>query len=124
MYKIFTKDYPYNQGGFPGGSDSKKICLECGRLGFDCLEKEMATHYSILAHRIPWTEEPGQLLSMGLQRFRHDWATNALTIKAVYGEGRSRNGYSMKSNCDKHVQLNVKFWRQNDSVRWSYFEQK
>ena len=36
------------------------------------LEKEMATHSSILAWRIPWTEEPGGLQSMGLQRVRHD----------------------------------------------------
>ena len=38
----------------------------------DPLEKEMATHSSILAWRIPWTEEPGGLQSMGLQRIRHD----------------------------------------------------
>ena len=38
----------------------------------DLLEKEMATHYSILAWKIPWTEEPGRLQSMGLQRVRHD----------------------------------------------------
>ena len=36
------------------------------------LEKEMATHSSILAWRIPWTEEPGGLQSMGLQRVRHN----------------------------------------------------
>ena len=36
----------------------------------------MATHSSILAWRIPWTEEPGGLQSMGSQRIRHDWATN------------------------------------------------
>ena len=36
------------------------------------LEKGMATHSSILAWRIPWTEEPGGLQSMGLQRVRHD----------------------------------------------------
>ena len=41
----------------------------------DPLEKEMATHYSILAWKIPWTEEPGGLQTMGLQRVRHDWAT-------------------------------------------------
>ena len=40
------------------------------------LESGMATHPSILAWRIPWTEEPGGLQSMGLQRVRHDWATN------------------------------------------------
>ena len=38
----------------------------------DPLEKEMATHYSILAWRIPWTEEPGGLLSVGSLRVRHD----------------------------------------------------
>ena len=36
------------------------------------LEKEMATHSSILAWRIPWTEEPGRLQSMGSKRVRHD----------------------------------------------------
>ena len=38
----------------------------------DPLEKGMATHSSILAWRIPWTEEPGGLQSMGLQRVGHD----------------------------------------------------
>ena len=38
----------------------------------DPLEKEMATHSSILAWRIPWTGEPGGLQSMGLQRVRQD----------------------------------------------------
>jgi len=38
----------------------------------DLLEKEMATHSGILAWRIPWTEEPGGLQPMGLQRVRHD----------------------------------------------------
>ena len=36
------------------------------------LEKEMATHFSILAWRIPWAEEPGELQFMRLQRVRHD----------------------------------------------------
>ena len=40
----------------------------------DPLEKGMATHCSMLAWRIPWTEEPGRLQSMGLQRVRHYWA--------------------------------------------------
>ena len=38
----------------------------------DPLEKGMATHSSILAWEIPWTEEPGRLQSMGLQRVGHD----------------------------------------------------
>ena len=38
----------------------------------DTLEKGMVTHSSIFAWRIPWTEEPGRLQSMGLQKVRHD----------------------------------------------------
>ena len=53
----------------------------------DPLEKRMVIYSSILAWRIPWTEEPGGLQSMGLQRVRHDWSdltysftlTNSLT---------------------------------------------
>ena len=45
----------------------------------DSLEKRMATLPSITAWRIPWTEESGGLQSMGLQRVRHDWATNTQT---------------------------------------------
>ena len=41
----------------------------------DSLEKGIATHSSILAWRIPWTEEPGGLQSVGLQRVRQDWMT-------------------------------------------------
>ena len=47
----------------------------------DPLEKEMATHSSTLAWKIPWTEEPGRLQSMGSQRVRHDWATSLLPLR-------------------------------------------
>ena len=42
----------------------------------DPLEKEMAIHSSTIAWKIPWTEEPGRLQSMGWQRVGHDWATS------------------------------------------------
>ena len=61
--------------GFPGGSDSKEsACRDLGRsLGQeDPLEKGMATHSSILAWRIPLTEEPGGFQSVESQRVRHD----------------------------------------------------
>ena len=45
----------------------------------DLLEKELASHSSILAWRIPWTEEPVGLQSMVLQRVRNDWITNTHT---------------------------------------------
>ena len=54
--------------GFPGGSDGK----ECAPGREDPLEKEMATHSSILGWRIPWTEEPGKSQSMGSQGVGHD----------------------------------------------------
>ena len=47
------------------------------------LEKEMATHSNTLAWKIPWTEKPGRLQSMGLQRVRQDWTTS-LTLDTYY----------------------------------------
>ena len=63
--------------GFPGGSDGKESPsrqeTRVQALGQeDPLEKEMATHSSILAWRIPWTEESGGLLSKGSQTVRHN----------------------------------------------------
>ena len=49
----------------------------------DPLEKEMATHSSTLAWKIPWTEEPGRIQSMRLQRVRRDWATSLLTLRVT-----------------------------------------
>ena len=63
---------------FAGGSDGKVSAYNVGEtqvqtLGQeDPLEKGMATHSSIFAWKISWTEEPGRLQSMGLQRVRHD----------------------------------------------------
>ena len=62
---------------FPSGSDGKASACHAGDLGLipgweDPLEKEIATHSSNLAWKIPWTEEPGGLQSMGSQRVRHD----------------------------------------------------
>ena len=47
------------------------------------MEKEMTTHSSILAWKIPWTEEPGRLQSMELQRVEHDLVTKPQPIKDV-----------------------------------------
>ena len=63
--------------GSPGGSDGKEsACIEADLVQSlcweDALEKEVATHSSILAWRIPWTEEPGGLQSMGLQKTGHN----------------------------------------------------
>ena len=65
---------------FPGDSDGKESACNAGDLGSslgwqDPLEKGMATHSSILALRIPWTEQPGRLQSMVSQRVRHNSET-------------------------------------------------
>ena len=67
--------------GFPGSSDGKESACKAGDLGLipglgKFLEKGMPIQSSILACRIPWTEEPGGLQSMGSPRVRHDWVTN------------------------------------------------
>ena len=46
----------------------------------DPLEKEVATHSSIIAWKILWTEEPGELQSMGSQTVGHDWVTNTYLL--------------------------------------------
>ena len=62
---------------FPGGSDGKESACNAGDPGSitgweDCLGKGIANYSSILAKRIPRTEEPGRLQFMGLQRVGHD----------------------------------------------------
>ena len=65
--------------GFPGGSVGKESACKAGDTGdmglIPVLRSPgggLATHSSILAWRIPWTEEPGGLQSMGSQRVKHD----------------------------------------------------
>ena len=71
----------------------------------DSLEKEMATHSSPLAWKIPWTEKPGRLQSMGSQRVGHDWATSLSLSRnrgSIPGPGRSPGrGHSnpLQSSC-------------------------
>ena len=67
--------------------------------GGDPLEEGTATHSSVLAWRIPWTEEPGGLQSMGSQRVRHDRSDLArmqdawcLVLKTSLGESLQRTG--------------------------------
>ena len=81
-----------------------RICLQCGRARFDPwvrkipLERGMATHSRILAWRIPWTEEPGGLWSIGSQRVRHNWASNSYlqlvlitaSVEMTHGPCKSR----------------------------------
>ena len=70
----------------------------------DVLEKEMATHSSMLAWIIPWTEEPGKLQSMGLQRVGHNWATS-LSFSLFLS--------FLKVNSPKLPLLNSRVWKRN-----------
>ena len=66
-------------------------------------EKAMAPHSSTLAWKIPWTEEPGRLQSMGWRRVRHDWATSLSRI----GEG---NGNPLQCSCLENPRDGGAWW--------------
>ena len=78
-------------------SSDGRVCLQCEfnwvrSLGWeDLLEKGMAPHSSTLGWRIPWTEEPGVLQSMGSQRGRHDWVTFTFTFSFSDGKPSAYN---------------------------------
>ena len=97
----------------PGKSHGQRSLVGCSpwgceeldttkRLHFHALEKEMATHSSVLAWRIPGMAEPGGLLFMGLHRVRHDWsnlaaaaaAMNFQDLVTVYGQHTGPFSYS------------------------------
>ena len=77
--------------GFPCGSSVKNTPANAGDPGSisgseDLLEKEMATHHSILAWKIPWTEEPGGLQPLGSQKSR----TRLSDSRTIRGSSISR----------------------------------
>ena len=61
---------------------------------FHALEKEMATHSSVLAWRIPRTREPGGLPSMGSHRVRHDWSDLAAAAAGGFTDGKHIRPFS------------------------------
>ena len=73
----------------------------------DPLEKEMATQSSILAWKIPWTEEAGRLQSTGLQRVRHDWVTSLSLSLSCIGEG---NGNPLQCSCLENPRDGGAWW--------------
>ena len=78
-------------------SSDGRVCLQCELdwvrcLGWgDLLEKGMSPHSSTLGWRIPWTEEPDVLQSMGSQRGRHDWVTFIFTFSFSDGKASACN---------------------------------
>ena len=88
------------------GSEVKASAWNAGDLGSipgsgRSLEKEMATHSSTLAWRIPWKKEPGGLQSMGSQRVGHDWATSHTCFQ--------RNIFSCPSESNTNASVKASF---------------
>ena len=79
----------------------------------DPLEKEMAAHSSTLAWKIPWTEQPGRLQSMGSQRVRHNWVTSLSLFFLLGNSGISRQitntDYHPPSQSGKLILHNILF---------------
>ena len=67
------------------------------------LEKEMATHSSIIAWKIPWTKEPGGLQSLGVKRVWHDWATEHTHVDS--GRDCMQKGGYFLFNFDVNLKL-------------------
>ena len=70
-------------------------------------EKVMAPHSSTLAWRIPWTEEPGRLWSMGSRRVWHNWVTSLSLSFSRIGEG---NGNSLQCSCLENPRDSGAWW--------------
>ena len=82
--KRSQQNVPCIDRGLPGDSCGKRICLPMQEMQVqslgqdDPLEEEMATHSSILAWEISWTEEPGRLQSFSSVQFSHSVVSNSL----------------------------------------------
>ena len=88
----------------------------------DPLEKEIATHPSILAWRIPWTEEPGGLHSMGSQRVGHDWSDSRMSRlektkhHTIYRQAIWSTEWA-KPYSPVQIRWNINLWKLNS---WKY----
>ena len=81
----------------------------------DPLEEHVATHSSILAWRIPWTEEPGGLQSMGSHRVRH-WVTNAHTHTEIKTKQTSFS-HPLNPKTSKGMTVHLRVWRYDEEKR-------
>ena len=125
--------YIYYNENFPGGSDGKASVYNAGDLGSipgsgRSLEKEMATHSSILAWRIPWKEEPGGLPSTRLQRVGHDWATSLSLLvrkssrnnKIENSNGRKEDNLKRRETEDQSMRIklihNLSNWKRKQKM--------
>ena len=92
----------------------------------DPLEEEMATHSSILAWRIPWTEKPGRLQSMESQTVRHDWVTSLslfhfIFVLDIFLKFHFRNLSMMDFNIFSFLSTNLLFLFISGPKLWHYY---
>ena len=112
-FRLFK--YDMTSEGFPGSSVVKKnlpAMQEMPEMWIQSLSQEdpleecMATHSSILAWRILWTEEPGGLQSMWLQRVRHDWSDWTCTHTCMTSQCHDKHSNYVNNNsiklCHRH----------------------
>ena len=96
------------------GAQDNKVC-HCFHCFPTYLPWSMATHFSILAWRIPWTEKPGRLQAMGSQRDRHDWVTSLSLLRhntmSIYLFRTLPMG-GMSRSCKVRVELIHWLWSQ------------
>ena len=85
---VLTSSSPFSyfsNCNHPSKQDKQKKIISSITLPYvDYLEKAMAAHYSTLAWKIPWTEEPGRRQSMGSLGVGHDWATSLSLFTFMY----------------------------------------
>ena len=130
---LFQLFHPFLPLRFPGGLHGKTSTLSKDVLGLilgreDPLEKEMATHSTTLACKIPWAEEPGRLQSMGSQRVGHDWATSlsfisllSLSPDVPQVSSLYLHLYSQLTSIHKWKKMVLKFiWGRKESQRASW----
>ena len=96
---------------FPRGSDGKESAVQRTQVWSlgpeDRLEEEMATHSSILAWRIPWTEEPGPLWPMGLQRVGDNWSE----LACVHASSSDSTFSLTQASLEEHIYQLATFFK-------------
>ena len=106
LWKIWIQEW--FRDGRPEAHDQEGCVIWCSLSSwalFSCVEKAMAPHSSSLAWKIPWTEEPGRLQSMGSLRVGHDWATS-LSLSCVGGG----NGNPLQCSCLENPRDGGAWW--------------
>ena len=111
LFNLYTEYIMRN-----AGLDEAQAGIKIARRNINNLryavEKAIATHSRTLAWKIPWTEEPGRLQSMGSQRVRQDWPTHFHFSLSCIGEG---NGNPLQCSCLENPRDSRAWWGRTQS---------